>query len=397
MNVTDCVSPEFSTLDAAAPVSKLAGAFEDPTRKAVVVTDDGDYEGVVTRRQLAASHRHPDAKVRSLVERVPRTTATTGVREAARLMVESGSMALPAFDGDRLRGVVEADGLLREVQPSLSALAVEDVYSDDLRTLAPDATLGRALHLFREHRIAHLPVVDDDAGSHSALVGIVSLTDVVDFATRDVRRSRGGSAGPFAGGPLGGSGAREGETDRLLDLPVRDVMTAPVGTVSTDRPLDAALDRMFDREASSLVVTTDDGAPAGIVTKTDLLGSLTMESPDRRSVQIVGVGLLGDVDYDEVSDLVAGLVGKGGDLTLIEAKVHLHEHDETRRGTPLLFVRVRLFTDDGLFVASGEGFGARSALHAARDALERQLTARKKHRENGERSEGRSPAGGDGW
>jgi ribosome-associated translation inhibitor RaiA len=46
---------------------------------------------------------------------------------------------------------------------------------------------------------------------------------------------------------------------------------------------------------------------------------------------------------------------------------------------------VRLHTDRGLFMASGEGYGARSALDDARDALERQLRDHKGRERDGRR------------
>jgi CBS domain-containing protein len=372
MNISAIVSQEFRTLDAEAPISKVTGAFDDPALKAVVVTGDSDYEGVVTHRQLLGSHRKPGAKVGSLVYHAPTVSETTNVREAARLMVESRAMVLPVLSGESLAGVVHANDLLAAVQASLSALDVEDVYTAELCTVEPTDTLGVALNLFRERRITHLPVVDD-----RDLVGIISVSDVVDFTTRDVSKSKGGEPGAALGGRShGGFGAREGDTDRLLDLPVRDLMSSPVDSITLDATLDTAVERMLDIGCSSLVVV-DEGVPAGIVTKTDVLQSLTWTPKGHRGVQVVGIGLLEDVGYEEVAALVEDLVSKNSELTLLDATIHLHEHDERLRGTPLVLARIRLFTDDGLFTASGEGYGARHALHEARDIVDRQIRDQK--------------------
>lgn len=42
-------------------------------------------------------------------------------------------------------------------------------------------------------------------------------------------------------------------------------------------------------------------------------------------------------------------------MSLLNAKIHLHEHDEKLRGTSLLLARIRLSTDRGLFIATGRG------------------------------------------
>lgn len=98
-------------------------------------------------------------------------------------------------------------------------------------------------------------------------------------------------------------------------------------------------------------------------------------------MQITNVDLLDDITQAEVVDLVESVIRKYGDLGLLEARVSLHEHDEKLRGTPLLMARIRLFTDKGQFVGTGEGYGASHALHLARNVVERQLLDGKSHDE----------------
>ncbi|MFB6165912.1 MAG: CBS domain-containing protein [Haloarculaceae archaeon] len=377
MDIKDIVSPDYESLAADATVSELVGRFEDPAVRGVVVTDaDGAYRGVVTRRQLTASHHPPDEKVGSLVWHVPRVSPTEDVRAAARLMLDGDTRLLPVFEGEHLRGVVTVDDLLAAVEPFLDAATVADVASTDLVTVTPEATFGEALHRLREERIAHLPVVEDDTA-----VGILSLYDVVPLAARAIEQSQGGNAAGFderAGGARshGGFGAREGELARMLDLPVRDVMVSPVRTIGPAATLEDAVARMFDAECSSLIVTTD-GSPFGIVTKSDVLAALTWEAEGNRAVQVTGTDYLDDVSYDDVVATIEKLDGLDEGTAVLDAKLHLHEHDERLRGTPLLLARLRLYTDDGLFVATGEGYGASAAINEARDVMERRLRERK--------------------
>jgi CBS domain-containing protein len=370
VNVSTIVSSEFVRTDAETTVSKLTGYFDDPELKGVVVTNDGDYAGVVTRRQLLTSHRQPTAKAGSFVWHVPTISPREDVREVARLMVGSDSMVLPVVEGNTLVGVVTADDLLGEVLPHLDALEVRHVYTAEMVTLAPTDTVGEALHAFREHHVTHLPVVEDDTP-----VGMVSLTDVVSFTTRTVKQPQGGSASPTIQpkGSHGGFGARQGVRDRLLNLPIRDLMNEPVDTIGRQETLDAAVESMFDLGISSLVVVDDADAPIGIVTKTDVLLALTWTAEGNRGVQLVGAEYLDDIDYEEITAIVDALDGKYGEMTVLEAKIHLHPHDEKLRGTPLMLARIRFYTDRGHFIATGEGYGAAHAIHQARDVLDRQL------------------------
>ncbi|QFU83114.1 CBS domain-containing protein [Natronorubrum aibiense] len=377
MDIEDIVLQEYVEFTPETPVSKLVGTFEDSNVNGVVVQGDS-FEGVVTRRQLATSHRQPNEKLGSLVWHVPRLTPDEDIRKVAQLMIDSDSQLLPVFEGETLVGVVTVDAILEKVKPFLDAATVSEAASSDLVSLEPDSTLGDALNVFRENRITHLPVVENETAA-----GIVSLYDVTELTVRAEVKSQGGDAGgvdPFGGeissstgrSRRGGFGAREGEPARMLDLPVRDIMTTPVRTIQPDETLETTVEEMFTIDASSLIVTPD-GTPYGILTKTDVLESLTWEAGGNRAVQIYGTDLIDDTTYDSIVAMVEKFDDRDHGMNVLDAKVHLHEHDEKRRGVPLLLARIRLHTDRGLYIASGEGYGASHALNEARDVLERQI------------------------
>jgi CBS domain-containing protein len=377
MDIADIVSEEYVEFTPETRVSKLAGAFDDSAVTGVVIRGD-EFEGVVTRRQLATSHHQPNEKVESLVHHVPRLAPDEDVRKVARLMIEGDSQLLPVFEGGTLVGVVTADDVLRHVQSFLDAATVAMAYTADLVSLSPESTFGDALHTFREHHVTHLPVVEADSA-----VGVLSLYDVAGLTVRAASKSQGGDpsdAATVGGGRSrgGGFGAREGELERVLDLPVRDLMTSPVRTVGRDETLETAVEEMFTAGISSLIVTRN-GRPDGILTKTDVLDSLTWEAGGNRAVQVYGTDLLDDVSYEDVVAMVDKFDDRDSDMTVLDAKVHLHEHDEKLRGTPLILARIRLYTDRGLYIASGEGYGASHAINEARDVLERQIRDRKTH------------------
>jgi len=386
MEITDIVSTEYVKLLPDTPVSKLVGAFDDPSVAGVVVYGE-EFEGVVTRRQLASSHHQPDQKLESVVWNVPRVTPDEDVRRVAQLMIDGGSRLLPVFDDDELIGVVTADDLLENVKRFLDAATVGEAYSPDVIAVEPQTSVGEALNVFRENRITHIPVVEDDTA-----VGILSLYDVMDLTVRSAVRSQGGDAGDTRtdtdGAAVsdgrtrrGGFGAREGELARVIDLPVRDVMVSPVRAIAPDRTLETAVEELFEIGGSSLVVEWD-GELAGIVTKTDILDSLTWEADETRAVQVYNTDLLDDVEYDEIVEMIEKFDDRDHGMEILDAKVHLHKHDEKLRGTPLLLARIRLHTDQGLYLASGEGYGASHALNEARDVLERQIRDKKTYGRN---------------
>ncbi|ACM59052.1 CBS domain-containing protein [Halorubrum lacusprofundi] len=397
MNISEILSPKFTEFDIGTPLSKVAGAFENQELDAVVVTDGDEYRGVVSRRQLASSSNQPSAKVGSRVQHVPTVNRTADVREVARLMIGSGAKTLPVLDDDRVVGIVTGDSILEAVQSFLSAVTVADAYTEKLISAAPDTTIGKALNTLREGRIAHLPVVDDGEA-----VGMVSLYDIVDFTTRGGTKSQGGSPGNFGGRHggerHGGLGAREGDSDRMLDLPVRNLMSDVVVTVRRSAPLDEVVETMFEREISSLVVLGDQSSePIGVVTKTDVLEALTWEQEDRNAVQVFGLDLLDGMDYDGVSALIENMTSKYGDMSVIKASIELHEHKEQSRGMPLVLARIRLVTDRGYFTADGEGYGASHALRLAANKVERQILKGKTYRRSKKRPDSREQETLYGW
>ncbi|WP_232702836.1 CBS domain-containing protein [Halobacterium wangiae] len=367
MDIADIYTTEYVAVSPDTPASKLVGRFEEADEKAVLVVDGADVEGVVTERQFLQSSVPPQTKARSLVWHVPAVSPSTNVRDVARHLVGAQTTLLPVVDEGDLVGVVTSDGVLAAVADNLDVLTVADVQTDDPLTVPPTATVGSALNQLRERRISHLPVVDD-----GDVVGVVSVADLVGVTGRAVSKSSGGDTGFREGQSHGGFGAREGDRDVLLDVPVRTVMTErPMSTAPTT-PLGEAVETMLGAGISSLVVAAGE-RPTGIVTKTDALESLTWTDESPPEVQIHHKDLMDDLTMTTVRETIGGIVSKYDAMRLLEANVYFHEHEERLRGTPLLLARIRLFTDKGHFVGTGEGYGASHAFRLAANVVEREI------------------------
>lgn len=383
VDVAEAVSDEYVEHDVKTPVSQLQGTFDDRDCRVVVVTNGGAFEGVVAQSQLLSSHHPPDETAMSVLQHPPTVERTEDVREVARLMVENELRLLPVVENRTFVGVVTAEAVLRLVEDDLDVLEVGDVATRDLVTVGTDANLGQVINRLRENKITRVPVLAGDGTPE----GMVSVSDVVDFVVRAVDREQGGAPRGFdehggEGSSEGyrthrGYGERAGEEARLLDLPVRDVMSTPVLTTTADEQLDRAVGRMLDDAISSLLVVDDDARATGIVTKTDALRALTWEEEDRIPVQIFNVDLLDGLSRGEVAEAIEAIDGKYADMDVIEANVVLHEHDETLRGMPLVRATARLFTDTGRFVGTGEEFGAAAAFDEATEVLEENVLERK--------------------
>ena len=359
MDITDIVVEEFVEVDADERLAKVRAAFDEANPKGVIVTEDGEYAGVIGESELVKSRIQDDTKASVLMTSAPRVDHHEDIRETARLLVEGDVNVAPVFRGEQLDGIITTDAILTAVLENLDALTVGQIYTDEVITATTAATVGQAINRLREHGISRLPIVDD----HDALTGIITTHDIVDFVVRDENRQE--------------KGDRSGDRDRMLDLPVENLMTDPVLTAELSESVESTVERMFDNDISGLVVTDEDGSVDGIITKTDVLRALTFTEEESMDVQITNVKLLDSIDRAEIVDSITQVVDKYQAMNVIHAHVRFHEHKEKLRGTPLIQAQIRLRTSHGQLAGSGEGYGANHAFHVALDKLERNVLERK--------------------
>jgi CBS domain-containing protein len=357
MDIADIATPEHVQVESDERLAKVRSIFDRENPKGVVVVDDGGYAGVITERQLLQSHVEDDTKAEKMMRNAPRVDRTTDVRDVARMLVEGGVKLAPVFEADRLWGVVTVDAILESVLENLDVLSVEEIATHEVVTLHEDDSVGQAVNTLRENGVSRLPVVNDGG----RLVGMLTTHDIADFVVQRKDRTT--------------RGDRAGDSERMLDIPVADLMSSPVSTVTGETTVRAAVERMLEQDYAGLVVTPDDDDDmvAGILTKTDVLRALTYTEEEHMDVQITNVALLETISREEIVRSVEATADKYAEMQVQHAHVRFHEHDETLRGTPLVQCQIRLRTNRGQVAGTGEGYGAESAFHVALDTLERNV------------------------
>lgn len=121
------------------------------------------------------------------------------------------------------------------------------IMTRDVITVPRTANLGEARSLMHDHRIRHLPVVDD-AG---ACVGLLTSTDVLAATDSLLRESN--------------------ERIHAEEIPVADVMVTDIATVDPHASLrQAAL--FLERHRIGCLPVVSEGKLVGIVTDTDFVG-----------------------------------------------------------------------------------------------------------------------------
>jgi len=362
MNIADIATTEFIEVDAGTRMGKVRSQFENSNPKGIIVTNDGEYEGVISEREVLQSHVEDDAKVSALTKPSrstpsPKVDRQEDVRETARVLVESNAKVAPVFEHGDLWGVISNDDILEAVLDNLDALTVEDIYTDDPVTLREDDGIGKAINLLREHGISRLPILNENG----YLSGVVTTHDIADFVIRKSDTTT--------------TGDRVGDSQRMLDVPVYDIMNSPVQTTTLDATAKEAAEAMLKDDYAGLMVTPadDDRVVIGIITKTDILRALTFTEEEHMDVQITNISMLDTITRESIVQSIEEVSDKYADMQVMHAHVRFHEHNEKLRGTPLVQAQIRLRTNKGQVAGTGEGYGAENAFRVALDKLERNV------------------------
>jgi CBS domain-containing protein len=105
------------------------------------------------------------------------TSPEASVYDALQQMAEKNIGALIVFEGERLVGLISERDYARKIvlkNKFSRETAVTEIMSRDVVTVAPDKNLEECMEVITEHRVRHLPVVEDDR-----VLGIISIGDVV--------------------------------------------------------------------------------------------------------------------------------------------------------------------------------------------------------------------------
>ncbi|MEN5427910.1 CBS domain-containing protein [Stenotrophomonas pennii] len=99
------------------------------------------------------------------------------VIDAIRLMAEKSIGAVLVMEGPVLAGILSERDYARKIvlrDRSSRDTRVADIMTSKLITVAPTAQVAHCLQLVSDHRIRHLPVVDN-----GGVLGVISIGDLV--------------------------------------------------------------------------------------------------------------------------------------------------------------------------------------------------------------------------
>ncbi|AIF69657.1 inosine monophosphate dehydrogenase [Palaeococcus pacificus DY20341] len=363
--VEEVMTDKFSRIDIDAPLSEAIGIFEKEDPDLILVFDKKMYKGILTQDLIIRSHLKWDptkAKVRDVYKTAVILKPKDDLSLAAKLMLEIDSRSLPVGK-DKLNvfGVISDIAILERLsKEEFGTKPIKEFMTMDVITLKPDDTVAKALATMRDHAISRIPIVND-AGK---LEGLVTLHDLI------IRFMKPRFKAHF--------GEVAGEKIPPFSTQLREVMIRGVITTTPEKSIKEAIQIMLEHNIDGLVVLDEENKVAGILTIKDLLLPISKmtEKEVKFYLQLGGDAyLLSDFTRERIISDVRSFVDGYEELLGNEGIIYLviRRFNEKFRGVHLYQARMRVVTDKGTYIATGETWGAIQAVHDALRAIERQI------------------------
>lgn len=138
---------EFKTVSLSTPIIEVAHQMKLTGRGTIIVCDNNCLQGVVTERDIVAKvvagALDPVTEPASSVmnKRVPAVSPCASVVLAAKVMADSGVLALPVVQDGKVVGLLTAE-VLAQVGPALAAMVIRN--ATGVRASALSRRFGRA-------------------------------------------------------------------------------------------------------------------------------------------------------------------------------------------------------------------------------------------------------------
>jgi CBS domain-containing protein len=119
------------------------------------------------------------------------------VRELLDVLAELNVGALVVSEDDTMLGIVSERDIVRKLRNlyDARAMTVADIMTTDVQVCAPDDSFAALMAIMTEHRVRHVPVLDD-----GRLLGVLSIGDAVKHRMEQLEFERDQLTSYVAGG-----------------------------------------------------------------------------------------------------------------------------------------------------------------------------------------------------
>ena len=352
---------DYVSIDSNEVLTKALPIFKEQEREVLVFESDNVFLGYLTKRHITLQSRiSPDAKVSSLITRVPTVQKDTSYDAIARAILSEKIFSVPVEEDGKVIGIIRDIDLLMDSEETFGSKKVKEAMTQNPITVTDDTTVARFIAISRTNNISRTPVVDAD----NKLVGIVSPHDTSTLVLSEPPRQT--------------KGDRKETKDDILSVNVKEIMTSNVVTCKEDDYLIEAINLLYKANHKALIVVDAENHPVGILTTSDLLETVSIP-PKTEGYYFRVLGDVDDTDMEQVIEMGVELVKKFADIIGTSGQMFIHAKVFPKRkfrGYVLYQTRVRITTDTGkTYVARSDGYGIFSAYAVALDRIEREIVS----------------------
>jgi len=331
----------------------------------VPVFDGKQFLGFFGYKQLARLYRRPvtQTQIGKYIVKPPEISKDTSLIDISDYMYRLNHKVLPVVENGKLVGVVSERDVLKSTTDSgaLKGKKVEDFMTPEPLTVTETDVLGTAFSMIRESNISRLPVVNRDG----KLTGILKSFDLMkeifskeqDYGRRDV------NYGAHANTIKKGSKAAYAYAPEIMSeskMAVKAVMNDNPATAMIGDSIESAFRDALDRDIISVVIVDNKSRPIGIVVPKDIVAYIAKQKKvDLINMQISGLENeegISDFEKDQIRRMVGESVHKLSAIEKIQfLAMHYKSYHTDNSKNQKHSIRIKINTDNGLFVARDYG------------------------------------------
>ena len=327
--------------DYRAPITEVLGKLK--MDEAIVLLKGKEYYGIIDERSVAKRSRikiEKKAAAAKFATKAPLLDMKTSMSKAIRDFYESGSKALPYYEGGKVTGIVKRVAMLKALLSlrMLSGVKVKDVMTSPLLSINSDASIEEALTMMKQRDVNRLGVLNNGRFS-----GMISYRSILQYSA--TLRERGSAK-------MENSSKPQGRVAAIADI---DVNSADYNDDADD-----VIRSLVERNASGLVVERG-GKPVGVITIKDIFRAAAGEGTESSGGIIVS-GMDGELKgyEDDIRDGLQKFIDKLDRFSGVKVEsLSFHAKKQKIRNYELT-MRV-WFQNGGAISASARGFSIEKA------------------------------------
>ncbi|BCU69432.1 histidine kinase [Stygiolobus caldivivus] len=337
-------------------IREIVTKMRDNNQWVVPVVKDKEVIGILSYNDLLRKRISPESKVINLMSPLLSVNEDDDIQRVVAKFYTTKARAIPVINNKRrLVGMITREKLLAYFLNSgdFAKTKVREYMNSPVITVNAEDSVARARWLMSNNNITKLPVMEEKKVS-----GIVSARDIVDRLYS-------------SGGKKKSSILTEEE--RLMALPVKEIMNYPVVTTKGDESVEKAVDIMLSKKISGMPVLEGEylvGMFSGIDAISIIAKKYQMEIP-------IEAKLIGELKQGDMKALIDGILerylSRLEKLTdIINFKVTFKEESKSE-GKKLYQVTARAVTKMGDFVTKDSDWDPVTAVRKAVEKLEERV------------------------